>query len=196
MGGKIRGIMALGLAVGAGVMGVWGLSAGCAEAENDVFQRPDCPRPAPGCGDGCVDIGLRETCDDGNRMNGDGCDSSCHRETGADADADADVRADADADAVTETPETTVTLSYRGEAFGRVKQKNCDNLEIARQAGRLAVFLNSNVLEIRDADVALEQQGKILDIRNDAVIVCAGGVLPTAFLKEIGVHVETKHGEA
>ena len=98
--------------------------------------------------------------------------------------------------ALAETPETTVTLSYRGEAFGRVKQKNCDNLEIARQAGRLAVFLNSNVREIRDADVALEQQGKILDIRNDAVIVCAGGVLPTAFLKEIGVHVETKHGEA
>lgn len=98
--------------------------------------------------------------------------------------------------ALAETPGTTVTLSYRGEAFGRVKQKNRDNLEIARQAGRLAVFLNSHVREIRDADAALEQQGKIFDIRNDAVIVCAGGVLPTAFLKEIGVHVETKHGEA
>jgi thioredoxin reductase (NADPH) len=31
-------------------------------------------------------------------------------------------------------------------------------------------------------------------MRNDAVIICAGGVLPTAFLAEIGVLVETMHG--
>jgi hypothetical protein len=31
---------------------------------------------------------------------------------------------------------------------------------------------------------------------NDAVIVCAGGILPTPLLKEIGVIVETKHGKA
>ena len=29
---------------------------------------------------------------------------------------------------------------------------------------------------------------------NDAVIVCAGGVLPTAMLQSIGVRVETKRG--
>jgi hypothetical protein len=29
---------------------------------------------------------------------------------------------------------------------------------------------------------------------NDAIIVCAGGILPTPFLKEIGVMVETKFG--
>jgi len=31
---------------------------------------------------------------------------------------------------------------------------------------------------------------------NDAVIVNAGGILPTAFLKEIGIDVETKYGTA
>ena len=29
---------------------------------------------------------------------------------------------------------------------------------------------------------------------NDAVIVCAGGILPTPFLKGLGVMVETHHG--
>lgn len=98
--------------------------------------------------------------------------------------------------ALVDTPRTTVTLSYRGEAFSRVKQKNRDDLQVAQQQGRLSVLLDSNVREIRDHDVILEQQGKRLEIRNDAVIVCAGGVLPTSFLKEIGIHVETKHGEA
>ena len=31
-------------------------------------------------------------------------------------------------------------------------------------------------------------------IENQAIIVCAGGILPTAFLNEIGVNVETKFG--
>ena len=29
---------------------------------------------------------------------------------------------------------------------------------------------------------------------NDAVIVCVGGVLPTEFLRSMGVEIETKHG--
>jgi thioredoxin reductase (NADPH) len=29
---------------------------------------------------------------------------------------------------------------------------------------------------------------------NEAIIVCAGGVLPTGFLKTIGIEVETKFG--
>jgi hypothetical protein len=44
--------------------------------------------------------------------------------------------------------------------------------------------------------VEIEQKGKRLRVRNDAVIVCAGGILPTAFLKSIGIEVETKYGTA
>jgi hypothetical protein len=40
----------------------------------------------------------------------------------------------------------------------------------------------------------LEQQGQRVELPNDAVVVCAGGVLPTEFLKKIGVQVETKFG--
>ena len=33
-------------------------------------------------------------------------------------------------------------------------------------------------------------------LRNDAVIVCAGGLLPTPLLQKIGIEFETKHGTA
>jgi hypothetical protein len=33
-------------------------------------------------------------------------------------------------------------------------------------------------------------------IDNDAVIVCAGGILPTPFLKSVGITVDTRYGTA
>jgi NADH dehydrogenase FAD-containing subunit len=60
----------------------------------------------------------------------------------------------------------------------------------------LRVLLSSNVEEIGGDTVILDQGGKKLTLKNDAVIVCAGGILPTPFLKEIGVQVDTKYGTA
>ena len=93
-------------------------------------------------------------------------------------------------------PGTRVALSYRGEAFSRVKPGNREQLQQAEAAGRVAVLLSSNVQEIRPASVTLEQGGKRLQLKNHAVIVCAGGILPTPLLKEMGVEVETKFGTA
>lgn len=98
--------------------------------------------------------------------------------------------------AIAEQPGTTVTLSYRSEAFGRGKPKNRDRLKEMAGMGRIAVRLKSTVKSIEENKLALEQEGKTLEIPNDAVIVCAGGILPTPFLKEIGVMVETKFGTA
>ena len=39
-------------------------------------------------------------------------------------------------------------------------------------------------------------EGKPLQLRTDIVIVSAGGILPTAFLRDLGVMVETKFGTA
>jgi len=63
-----------------------------------------------------------------------------------------------------------------------------------QSSGALNVLMNSNVREIHDDRVELEQQGNPIEIKNEAVIVCAGGILPTPFLKEIGIQVETKYG--
>ena len=98
--------------------------------------------------------------------------------------------------ALAEQPRVSVALSYRGDAFSRVKEKNRKCLDEAGRAGRLKVILKSNVLSIDPDKVILEQEGRSLALRNDAVIVSAGGVLPTELLKSIGIAFETKHGTA
>ncbi len=98
--------------------------------------------------------------------------------------------------AVSEQPGAQVTLSYRGEAFSRVKAKNRSRLEDAASRRHINVLLNSNVKSIAPLEVRLEQQGENLVLPNDTVIVSAGGVLPSDFLRSIGVQVETKYGTA
>jgi thioredoxin reductase/NAD-dependent dihydropyrimidine dehydrogenase PreA subunit len=98
--------------------------------------------------------------------------------------------------ALAEQPGTAVTLSYRGQAFSRVKPKNRQRVEAAASEGRLALRMGSNVLRVGAGDVTLESGGDTSTLRNDAVIVCAGGQLPTPLLQKIGVSFQTKYGTA
>src|SRR5271165_1882359 len=95
---------------------------------------------------------------------------------------------------IAELGDTSVMLSYRGDAFQRAKQRNRQRVEEARAKGQLTVLLNSQVREIRAEEVVLKQADQVLKLRNDAVIVSAGGILPNDFLKSIGIQVETKWG--
>src|ERR1700726_1089724 len=97
---------------------------------------------------------------------------------------------------IAELGDTTVILSYRGEAFQRAKQKNRQRVETAAAGDRLRVLLNSQVREIRPEEVVLVLSGQELTLRNDAVIVSAGGILPNDFLRAVGIRVETKFGTA
>lgn len=97
---------------------------------------------------------------------------------------------------IAEEAGTTVTLSYRSEAFSRAKEKNRVKVDNARKQGKLNVLMSSNVKQITDDKVVIEAGKKEITIDNDAVIVCAGGILPTPFLKSIGIEVETKFGTA
>ncbi len=98
--------------------------------------------------------------------------------------------------AIAEQPGTTVTLSYRSDAFGRGKPKNRDRLKEMSERGKIDVRLKSNVKLVEKDKITIEQEGKTFTIPNDAIIVCAGGILPTPFLKQIGVIVEAKFGTA
>ncbi|MDH4107907.1 MAG: NAD(P)-binding domain-containing protein [Gammaproteobacteria bacterium] len=100
------------------------------------------------------------------------------------------------AHSIAEQPGTKVSLSYRSPSFSRAKPKNRQKVDELAAAGRLQVLMNSNVLEIRPESVLIEQGGRKIPLANDAVIVCAGGILPTGFLKEVGITVETKYGTA
>ncbi|MCP4003149.1 MAG: NAD(P)-binding domain-containing protein [bacterium] len=91
---------------------------------------------------------------------------------------------------------TSVALSYRNPSFGRAKQKNRERVDSAAKSGSLNLLLESTLTAIEPEQVSLNVSGRSIEIENDAVIVCAGGVVPTAFLESIGIEVETKHGTA
>jgi thioredoxin reductase len=89
-----------------------------------------------------------------------------------------------------------VTLSYRGDAFGRAKPKNRERVDAAQREGRLEVMLKSQVEAIEAGSVALKADGVVRKVRNDSVIVSAGGILPSDFLRSVGIEIETKYGTA
>jgi thioredoxin reductase (NADPH) len=97
---------------------------------------------------------------------------------------------------IAEQPDTKVTLSYRGDAFNRTKLKNRKKIEKAVAEGHVVVHFKSTVKDISADSIRLKTAGGMLSLDNDAVIVCAGGILPTGFLKDIGIKIETKHGQA
>jgi len=98
--------------------------------------------------------------------------------------------------ALAEQPGTRVQLSYRGEAFSRVKEKNRLRLDELQREGRLKVLMRSTVLHIDEGRVQLATADGELALPNDKVVVCAGGVLPTPLLQRIGIRFETKYGTA
>ena len=80
-----------------------------------------------------------------------------------------------------------VTLSYRKEAFNRIKERNAQRIQECLRKGKLKVVFNSLPVEFKQDAVVLEVQGKLQQLPNDYVWIFAGGEPPTAFLKKIGV---------
>jgi thioredoxin reductase/NAD-dependent dihydropyrimidine dehydrogenase PreA subunit len=97
--------------------------------------------------------------------------------------------------ALADVPDTKVTLSYRSEAFSRIKTKNRIRLDQALAKGTLTVMLSSQVTRLTVGEVILASGGTETTIANDVAIVCAGGELPTKLLKAIGVNVENHFGQ-
>jgi thioredoxin reductase len=96
--------------------------------------------------------------------------------------------------ALAELPDITVTLSYRGDAFGRIKTKNRLRLDKATAARTLSVVLSSQVKRLGENDAVLSTPSGETVIPNHAAIVCAGGELPTKLLQSLGVTVESHYG--
>jgi putative YpdA family bacillithiol system oxidoreductase len=98
--------------------------------------------------------------------------------------------------ALADQPGNKVHLSYRSEKIFRIKEGNLARFEKYTNEGRLQLILNSTVTNIRPDSVVLDQAGTELTLQNDQVFVLIGGVLPTEFLKQIGISFERKFGEA
>ena len=80
-----------------------------------------------------------------------------------------------------------VTLSYRGEMFGRIKDRNAKRVDECIRGGKLKVMFNSKPVEFKPESVVIDVKGSSQEIPNDFVWVFAGGKPPNDFLKKIGV---------
>lgn len=87
---------------------------------------------------------------------------------------------------------TTVTLSYRGAAFQRVKERNRAKLDEAVHCGAIRLLLRSEIREIREREVVLEVEGREETLPNDTVVVRIGGDPPFKFLEQIGIRIVKK----
>ncbi len=86
-----------------------------------------------------------------------------------------------------------VTLSYRRNAFFRIKPRNREGLEAARNDGRISVILNSQVQLIDQGHLKLgvqadgEASPEVRRIAYDYIFVFAGGEPPYPLLQKVGV---------
>ncbi|MGH9512887.1 MAG: NAD(P)-binding domain-containing protein [Terriglobales bacterium] len=80
-----------------------------------------------------------------------------------------------------------VTLCYRGERFGRIKERNAKRVEDCMRSGKVKVLFQTNPVEFKNESVVLEGNGVRHEIPNDFVWIFAGGTPPNDFLKKIGV---------
>ncbi|MDL1891845.1 4Fe-4S ferredoxin, partial [Sphingobacteriales bacterium CHB3] len=90
-----------------------------------------------------------------------------------------------------------VTISYRKEDFVRLKEKNEHKVKQYLSSGKLHTIFNSQVLDIREDTVLVQESGKIMhNLQNDFVFVFAGGELPTELLKKCGIKLRSAEIEA
>ncbi len=93
-----------------------------------------------------------------------------------------------------------VILSYRNEAFSRIKPKNLEKINEAWASRLVDVRLNTNLTGIDKETVTIastvNKEEPAARIPNDLVYIFAGGELPTQFLQKIGLRITKKFGEA
>jgi thioredoxin reductase/Pyruvate/2-oxoacid:ferredoxin oxidoreductase delta subunit len=95
--------------------------------------------------------------------------------------------------------QNNVILSYRNEAFSRIKPKNLEKINAAMSDKSIDVRFNTGLLEITRDEVMIVSANNVEErqtIKNDLVYIFAGGELPTQFLKKVGIDISTKFGEA
>jgi len=91
-----------------------------------------------------------------------------------------------------------VTLSYRGESFGRIKPRNNEKVKEAIANNRINVSYHTNLKSIEENRVQITDlpTGEVTVLENDLVYIFAGGELPTQFLENVGIKITKKFGDA
>ncbi|MEZ4918987.1 MAG: NAD(P)-binding domain-containing protein [Saprospiraceae bacterium] len=88
-----------------------------------------------------------------------------------------------------------VILSYRKDAFARIKPKNRERIHEAIESGAINMQFNTNLTLIEDHQITLQtNDGQSQVYSNDQVYIFAGGELPTQFLEKIGIEITKRFG--
>jgi pyruvate/2-oxoglutarate dehydrogenase complex dihydrolipoamide dehydrogenase (E3) component len=85
-------------------------------------------------------------------------------------------------------------LSYRSEAFNRIKPKNRELIHKASENGILSIKYKSSLLAVEKEHITLAVEDKKINLKNDLVYIFAGGELPTQFLEKAGVKITKRFG--
>ena len=97
--------------------------------------------------------------------------------------------------ALADQPGNDVAISYRKANFARCKPANLDRIQAAIEAGSVKPLLETNLKEISTGHIAYVDADGVLHSRdNEFVFVFIGGELPTKFLKDCGIEIDTKFG--
>ena len=88
-----------------------------------------------------------------------------------------------------------VSISYRGDSFGKCREVNRKRVAELIAARRVRGLMSSEVTRISEKEVALTVKGAPLTLRNDYVIVNIGGELPLEFLSRLKISLERHFGE-
>jgi putative YpdA family bacillithiol system oxidoreductase len=85
-----------------------------------------------------------------------------------------------------------VTLSYRGDAFQRARDRNREQLTKATDEGRIRILLNSHVTRIGKTMVNICAGDDEFFLPNDFVFAMLGGESPEQFLQKMGIEIVEK----
>jgi len=80
-----------------------------------------------------------------------------------------------------------VTISYRKDRFFRIKKKNEERIQELINKKFVTPVFDSQVVEIREKQVILQQGDKQWAIENDHVFIYIGGEPPFKLLQDIGI---------
>lgn len=82
-----------------------------------------------------------------------------------------------------------VTLSYRRDAFGRIKGGNQSRLDEMCEDGLVKVILSSTVTAIAEGKVTLKVPDGSVEFDNDTIFALLGAEPPTEFFKRVGINI-------
>jgi len=90
----------------------------------------------------------------------------------------------------------SVAISYRRSEFARCRGQNRERIAAEIQRGAIRAYLSSELCEIGESHVLLrDDQRRLGQLPNDAVLVQIGGTPPSALLGTLGIASVTKYGE-